>query len=443
LVITVLGPTVLRVTARVVLDQKPAASRLDVVRGEEALGAIELTPTPDPDVATIASPRTAVGMPRQEQIAVIAHGPQRLVLAPDQGVVWLRLAVAAARPVPAAREPAATGSPSRPVVESDPPSVSPVVPSLDERLLAALAPSDAPLPWTTVVTTGIATLDRPPGVAHTRAEPFIPLRLELHRRLGQRTWVWGGPELRLRSRAPATSGLGARLTMGGTPGPHLDLASAVRLQPIGDELAWSSRSRIDAGWEMAIGTWTRVRATLGWALRLQSLDGLPDGARQLDPLVFSLFGRDHPHGPRLRAAVIARPLVDLVAVLRTELTGNADLRTVDRYAFAGSVWAVLAPAYAQLSYEHARALADSDRFLPYSTDRLGARVGVGVWLSPGHRLRVEVADRLTVPDVYNEARVSVVYEISLGRGTRDLAPAALPLASLWAEEEPTDLETLP
>jgi hypothetical protein len=125
------------------------------------------------------------------------------------------------------------------------------------------------------------------------------------------------------------------------------------------------------------------------------------------------------------------------------LRSNANLGTLDRYLWDVEAFATLPPFYGRIRFRHGRRLADHHRFLPYSVNRVYARVGMALWLGAGHLLAVEVADRMELGDMTHAWSAKLTYTLSWDRRLVDISPALLAHRSQWQDVAPLDEEDPP
>ncbi|RKH40212.1 hypothetical protein [Corallococcus sicarius] len=259
----------------------------------------------------------------------------------------------------------------------------------------------------------------------------MELRLSLRRELSQdRAWLRFTPE----ARYP----LGQSAVLGGTAAVYLtqlplDLRLAVQgsvfTQTLDGAMRWSARGRVSADRFVRLSPDLGLIPGLGLTLESMQGGGAVDATRY-DQSVYWLYGKDHPRRLAPRLSLRWQPFQDHVGTLGVSATSNANLYTVDNaggYAsWAALLGGKLKGTRAELGYGMSQRFQDDHRTTAYLRHRVSGRVDWNVWMGRnGNRLMLYAEDRVFLSGPYgtqNLFSLGARWDWTGGRGLRDVTP---------------------
>lgn len=450
--VTVLGPTVARLTLRAVLSQ-PRPRIVRVNYGGTVVAEVRVDTADGPAVQSVPGTSGRPLFAVRRLVALAGSGAARLSVSPDRGQVLVRLAVRAARgdslprtTTTASVVPTPRGLPAsrRAIIAATLAKRHGEAPSaLEQQASHRGHRSSWGFPVTARTTFELRGPFRDRGAPHCDSEPFLGITAQMHRRLADELWASGGPEIRLRSDAEPTARLRGRIDVGAGSGLRLALAGDAAHQRVDGDSGWGARLRGRAGWELELMPSLALYADLSFVRRWVAFTRLPADGTDVDPLVYSTYARDHQRSIEGRARASLRPTTDLVVRATGTAVSNAILGTLDHYRLDLEALATIPPFFGRIRLRRGRRLADSHRFLPYSVNRLYTRVGIAFWLWPGNLLAVEAADRLELDTMTHALTAKLTYTLSWDRLLADVPPALVAHRSQWESVAPLDERDFP
>lgn len=267
-------------------------------------------------------------------------------------------------------------------------------------------------------------LDRP-------LQTGLEVRMSLRRELSpDRAWLRFTPE----ARYP----LGRSAVLGGTvaayvnqlPGDlRLSLQGAVFSQTVGGAMRWSAKGRVSADRYLRLSPDAGVIPGLG--LTVESFQGgSAVEASRYDQSVYWLYGKDHPRRLSPRLSLRWQPFQDHVATVGVLAVSNGNLYTVDNAGGYAS-WAALLGGRlrgtrVELGYGASQRFADDHRATAYLRHRVSGRMDWNVWMGKaGNRLMLFAEDRAFLAGPYGTQNVFSLgarWDWTGGRGLQDVTP---------------------
>jgi hypothetical protein len=430
-VMTVRGPTALRVSARALAPQE---GRYLLVRStplaegtgaedEEAPVRLGLPAEPDTTLQRQAIP---VGQEREAVLLLPERGAYRVRLEPTEGEALVRVQLAVAEP------PAATLSREWPQAPTGPePLPWPALPP-PLSLLPETEPSAMPARELGMLSLGLTVrredvdegeIERP---LRTGLEARVGLRREL---VPRRAWLRLEPQMRLPLDSTPVLGTRAALRLTGLP---LELRASLRgalfAQRVEEVLGWSARGWLSVDRRVQLTPDLALIPGLGLALESQrGREGVE--ADLFDRDVFWRYGERHPRRLTPELSLRWQPLLDHVGTLSAWATSNADLRTVDHVSARARWSALLGGPWpytrASLSYELSHRPEDAHRPRAYLRHGLRGQLDWSLWTSAQGRLLVFAEDHFLLSTPFGPQNVfslGLRWDWTGGRGLRDVLP---------------------
>ncbi|WP_404370027.1 hypothetical protein ACIHQR_08755 [Corallococcus coralloides] len=436
-VMTVLGPTALRVRATALA---PAAGRELLLRStplpsgdgtggssaeEGPLMHLGLPEDADPGLQGASQPLGRMG---ETWLLLPSRGPHRVSLESPAGeaLVQVQLGVAS--------DPSALAAPSwaQGTTGLEPLPWPALPPSL------SLLPEGMP-PETR--TGGLGMLSAEMGyrsedvqegeLLNRPLQTGLEVRLSLRRELSPgRAWLRFTPEARYPLNQSAVFGGTVAGYVNQLPGDlRLSMQGSVFSQTIDGAMRWSARGRVAADRYVRLSP--DVGLIPGLGLTLESMQGgSAVDATRYDQNVYWLYGKDHPRRLSPRLSLRWQPFQDHVATLGMSAVSNANLYTVDN-AGAYASWAALLGGKLQgtrveLGYGASQRFQDDHRATAYLRHRVSGRVDWNVWMGKGgNRLMLFAEDRAFLSGPYgmqNMFSLGARWDWTGGRGLQDVTP---------------------
>jgi hypothetical protein len=429
-VLTVLGPTALRVDARALSPR--AGRRLlvkstpmgEATRGEEDPVSFGLPEVPD---TTLRGADQAVGAQGEAWLLLPERGAHRVELASPEGEVLVRVRMGVAEPSRPPASPRAQRAPSGPEPLPWPAPPPPLT------LRAEPEPVLPPL-------RGLGTLSAELAYRHEEVDEGElverPLRTGMELRLGlrqelspERVWLRLEPELRLPLGSTPVLGSRAALYVAHLPLElRAHVQAALYTQALEDERRWSARGRL------AVDRYVRLAPDLGLlpslGLALEAYPGEAGAsAEQFDRNVFWRYGEQHAQRLTPRLALRWQPFQDHVGGLALGATSNADLHTVD-HVDGQLRWAALLGGSspftrAALGYGLSYRVQDAHRREGYLRHQVSGRLDWSLWTGTEGRLLLFAEDQLLLSSPFGPQNVLAIgarWDWTGGRGLRDALP---------------------
>ncbi|MGE6760660.1 hypothetical protein ACQKGO_21765 [Corallococcus interemptor] len=436
-VMTVLGPTALRVRATAL---SPSAGRELLLRStplpsgdgtggssaeEGPLMHLGLPEDADPGLQGASQPLGRMG---ETWLLLPSRGPHRVSLESPNGeaLVQVQLGVAS--------DPSALAAPSwaQGTTGLEPLPWPALPPSL------ALLPDGMP---PEARTTGLGMVSAEMGYRSEDVEegellnrPLqtgLEVRLSLRRELSPgRAWLRFTPEARYPLNQTAVLGGTVAGYVNQLPGDlRLSMQGSVFSQTIDGAMRWSARGRIAADRYLRLSP--DVGLIPGLGLTLESMQGgSAVDATRYDQNVYWLYGKDHPRRLSPRLSLRWQPFQDHVATVGMSAVSNANLYTVDN-AGAYASWAALLGGRLQgtrveLGYGASQRFQDDHRATAYLRHRVSGRLDWNVWMGKGgNRLMLFAEDRAFLSGPYgmqNMFSLGARWDWTGGRGLQDVTP---------------------
>ncbi|WP_375741858.1 hypothetical protein NR800_19730 [Corallococcus interemptor] len=436
-VMTVLGPTALRVRATALA---PAAGRELLLRStplpagdgtggssaeEGPLMHLGLPEDADPGLQGASQPLGRMG---ETWLLLPSRGPHRVSLESPAGeaLVQVQLGVAS--------DPSALAAPSwaQGTTGLEPLPWPALPPSL------SLLPEGMP-PETR--TGGLGMLSAEMGyrsedvqegeLLNRPLQTGLEVRLSLRRELSPgRAWLRFTPEARYPLNQSAVFGGTVAGYVNQLPGDlRLSMQGSVFSQTIDGAMRWSARGRVAADRYVRLSP--DVGLIPGLGLTLESMQGgSAVDATRYDQNVYWLYGKDHPRRLSPRLSLRWQPFQDHVATLGMSAVSNANVYTVDN-AGAYASWAALLGGKLQgtrveLGYGASQRFQDDHRATAYLRHRVSGRVDWNVWMGKsGNRLMLFAEDRAFLSGPYgmqNMFSLGARWDWTGGRGLQDVTP---------------------
>ncbi|NOJ95156.1 hypothetical protein HMI51_19725 [Corallococcus coralloides] len=259
----------------------------------------------------------------------------------------------------------------------------------------------------------------------------LEVRLSLRRELSPgRAWLRFTPEARYPLNQSAVLGGTVAGYVNQLPGDlRLSMQGSVFSQTIDGALRWSARGRVAADRYVRLSP--DVGLIPGLGLTLESMQGgSATDATRYDQNVYWLYGKDHPRRLSPRLSLRWQPFQDHVATLGMSAVSNANLYTVDN-AGAYASWAAmlggkLEGTRVELGYGASQRFQDDHRATAYLRHRVSGRLDWNVWMGKGgSRLMLFAEDRAFLSGPYgmqNMFSLGARWDWTGGRGLQDVTP---------------------
>ncbi|WP_375761286.1 hypothetical protein [Corallococcus exercitus] len=259
----------------------------------------------------------------------------------------------------------------------------------------------------------------------------LEVRLSLRRELSPgRAWLRFTPEARYPLNQTAVLGGTVAGYVNQLPGDlRLSMQGSVFTQTIDGAMRWSARGRIAADRYLRLSP--DVGLIPGLGLTLESMQGgSAVEASRYDQNVYWLYGKDHPRRLSPRLSLRWQPFQDHVATLGMSAVSNANFYTVDN-AGAYASWAALLGGKLQgtrveLGYGASQRFQDDHRATAYLRHRVSGRLDWNVWMGKGgNRLMLFAEDRAFLSGPYGTQNVFSLgarWDWTGGRGLQDVTP---------------------
>jgi hypothetical protein len=430
-VMTVRGPTALRVSARALA---PQAGRYLLVRStplaqgtgqEDAEAPVRLGLPAEPDL-TLQGQSTPVGQEHEALLLLPERSAYRVRLEPTEGEALVRVQMAVAEP------PTASLSREWPQAPTEPePLPWPALPP-PLSLLPETEPPTAPARELGMLSLELTVrredldegaLERP---LRTGLEARVGLRREL---VPRRAWLRIEPQVRFPLDTSPVLGTHAALHLTGLPLElRAQLRGALFAQQVEEALRWSARGWLSV--DRRVPLTPDLALIPGLGLALESLQGSEAvETERFDRGVFSRYGEQHPRRLTPEVSLRWQPLMDHVGLLSAWATSNADLRTVDHVSVRAR-WATLLGGprpytRASLSYELSQRLQDAHRSEAYLRHGLRGQLDWSLWTSSQGRLLLFAEDQVLLSarfGLQNMFSLGLRWDWTGGRGLRDVLP---------------------
>ncbi|NPC48511.1 hypothetical protein D7X99_34890 [Corallococcus sp. AB032C] len=436
-VMTVLGPTALRVRATALA---PSAGRELLLRStplpsgdgtggssaeEGPLMHLGLPEDADPGLQGASQPLGRMG---ETWLLLPSRGPHRVSLESPTGeaLVQVQLGVAS--------DPSALAAPSwaQGTTGLEPLPWPALPPSLS--LLPEGMPPEARTDGLGMVSAemGYRSEDVQEGELLNRPlQTGLEVRLSLRRELSPgRAWLRFTPEARYPLNRSAVFGGTVAGYVNQLPGDlRLSMQGSVFSQTIDGAMRWSARGRVAADRYVRLSP--DVGLIPGLGLTLESMQGgSAIDATRYDQNVYWLYGKDHPRRLSPRLSLRWQPFQDHVATLGMSAVTNANFYTMDN-AGAYASWAALLGGKLQgtrveLGYGASQRFQDEHRATAYLRHRVSGRLDWNVWMGKGgNRLMLFVEDRAFLSGPYgmqNMFSLGARWDWTGGRGLQDVTP---------------------
>ncbi len=421
-VMTVLGPTVLRLDARRVQGARSLEVRAEpLTAGADSAQTIRVELPADADPA---NPK--LGTSREALVLLPGATPYRVAFEPSEGeaVLAVQTALPAQRPAPIAL--ASTGEVTRP----EPLRFPALAPWLS-------LPPDAPATSGTIGGLGMLSAELAARsemvdegeifgrALRTGLEATLGYRREL---LEDRIWLRLEPRVRLPQGSTAVVGADAGLELAQLPlGLRMVLKAGGARQEIEGEALASAHGRLSLQRYVALSPdWALLPQV---AFSAERFFGESSASSDLfDRDVYWRYGEDHPQQWSPRLTLRWHPLQDQLFRLVGWGTSNADLVTIDhastQLSWSALLGGPLAPRVG-LSYEASYRFVDAHRAEAYLRHAVGGELAFSLWPTPAGRAQLVVADQVLASDPFgaqNVFSVGLRFDWSGGRGLRDLGP---------------------
>ncbi|RKG87742.1 hypothetical protein [Corallococcus terminator] len=259
----------------------------------------------------------------------------------------------------------------------------------------------------------------------------MELRLSLRRELSPgRAWLRVTPEARYPLNRSAVLGGSAAVYLTQLPWDlRLSMQGAVFTQSLDGAMRWSARGRVSADRYVHLSPDVGVIPGLGLTLESMQGSGAVDATRY-DQNVYWLYGKDHPQRLAPRLSLRWQPFQDHVATVGASATSNGNLYTLDNagaYAsWAGLLGGKLRGTRAELGYGASQRFQDEHRSTAYLRHRVSGRVDWNVWMGRGgNRLMLYAEDRAFLSGPYgfqNVFSLGARWDWTGGRGLQDVTP---------------------
>ncbi|RKH18025.1 hypothetical protein D7X74_10785 [Corallococcus sp. CA047B] len=259
----------------------------------------------------------------------------------------------------------------------------------------------------------------------------MELRLSLRRELSPgRAWLRVTPEARYPLNKSPVMGGSAAVYLTRLPWDlRLSMQGAVFTQSLDGAMRWSARGRVSADRYVRLSPDVGLIPGLGLTLESMQGSGAVDATRY-DQNVYWLYGKDHPQRLAPRLSLRWQPFQDHVATVGTSATSNGNLYTLDNagaYAsWAGLLGGKLKGTRAELGYGASQRFQDEHRSTAYLRHRVSGRVDWNVWMGRGgNRLMLYAEDRAFLSGPYgfqNVFSLGARWDWTGGRGLQDVTP---------------------
>lgn len=439
--LTLSGPIVLWVEART-LTRAPAATAVltatPLSGGPPVHETIALDPQPDPAVSSDPTRGIQVSRATETVLLLTRPGIHRVTLSASSGMVVARLAIR--HDIEGNAEP-----PIDPLLArtTDPdlgrPGSQDELLSMRSRSFAMVldVQPPPPRPWgsfTYSVEAGIGHDDAGTGDAPVEGGPRTDLALLLRQRTRPGR-LWLGADIWLRSRLDGAlaGGISPAMHVRGLPWRlRVDTKAELAAQHTMAGWAWSGRARLTLDRTFSLTPLLLAIPALGVDLRHYSLARAP-GTDELDPRVFTLYGRDHSRAIAPRATLYWQPLQDQLGLVSAEARSNADLASLDVLALRGA-WRGLVETrprtgpVLELSYRVGWRFADDHRQDGYLRHDPGLSLEWPLWRGPRGRLLLDLRLYAYLAQGARDQhhfRIGLRYDWTQGRGLVDLFPKEL------------------
>ncbi|WP_304504065.1 hypothetical protein [Corallococcus sp. EGB] len=259
----------------------------------------------------------------------------------------------------------------------------------------------------------------------------LEVRLSLRRELSPgRAWLRFTPEARYPLNQTAVLGGTVAAYVNQLPGDlRLSMQGSVFSQTIDGAMRWSARGHVGADRYVRLSP--DVGLIPGLGLTLESMQGgHAVEASRYDQNVYWLYGKDHPRRLSPRLSLRWQPFQDHVATLGMSATSNANIYTVDN-AGAYASWAALLGGRLQgtrveLGYGASQRFQDEHRATAYLRHRVSGRLDWNLWMGKGgNRLMLFAEDRAFLSGPYgmqNVFSLGARWDWTGGRGLQDVTP---------------------
>ncbi len=429
-VMTVRGPTALRVSARAL---EPREGRYLLVRSTpltEGTGGSEDEPMrlilPVELDASLQGQKLPMGQEREAVLLLPERGAYRVQLEPTEGEALVRVQLAVAEPPTASQSREWPQAPAGP--ESLPwPALPPPL-----SLLPETEPAAEPAHGLGMLSMELTIRREDVG----EGEISRPLRTGLEARVGlrrelvpRRVWLRLEPQARFPMDTTPVLGTHAALHLVGLP---LDLRATLRgslfAQQVEDTLGWSARGWLSVDRRVRLTSDLSLIPGLRFALESQQVGEKVDSER-FDRGVYWRYGEQHPRRLTPEVALRWQPLMDHVGTLSAWATSNADMRTADHVS-AKARWSALLGGplpytRASLSYELSQRFEDAHRSTAYLRHGLRGQLDWSLWTSRQGRLQLFAEDQLLLSEPFgpqNMFSLGLRWDWTGGRGLRDVLP---------------------
>ncbi|HET9450350.1 MAG TPA: hypothetical protein VFO83_05685, partial [Aggregicoccus sp.] len=446
-VMTVLGPTALRISARAV---SPRAGRELLLHSQPLSGIggsaaatqpvrLGLPAELDSRVSGISEP---VGSEGETLLLLPERGPHQVRLETADGEVLLHVDTGVARAPEAPRSERYTAA--EPLSEPLPwPALPPPL-----ALLPDSGASASPMRGLGMLSAELAARQES---IEDEDQLGRPLRTGLELQLGwrqelveERAWLRLTPELRLPSGGGAV--LGGRATLYFKRLPldlRLQLQGALYGQRLEDVLRYRAQGRIAVDRWVRLGEDLSLIPSVGFTLETQQ-GGEGVDRERYDRNVAYLFGINHPRRLSPRLSLRWLPLQDHVGTLSAWAVSNADLRSADslnsQVRWSALLGGPLHQARGTLGYDVSLRRPDEHRGEGYLRHGILAAVDWGFWKGRDGRLLLFAEDRFLVSGPFgrqNQFSVGLRWDWTGGRGLRDVVPYEEEFEELLAPRRPT------
>lgn len=444
-VITVLGPTTLRVEARRYDGDPPVLVDIDaepegVPEGKRRSRSL-LVDAPRDDAATSdAGRQVRLSLPVRTTIVLPEHGPYRVVTRPRSGHALVRFGRREDQ------EPASSSivQPARPAEDAQPaqeatPAVAatpwPAQSLAEDGLSGRTWQPDRTPPWPTL-SAGLQYRRDDLEERDVTDEPLenrFQLDVAWRRQVvDDKLWVRVRPSLRWHPGLTPSYGVAGDLDLRRLPyGLGVDLSSRLFAQSVEGVLGWSVQGQIRVTRPLRASTSLTLLPSLGLRARHYSLTSADTAPFAFDPLVYNGYSRTHRYAiePRLRAYWWA--FQDQMAFATAQLVTNESLRTTDHVrlgiGWRGILeWQRIGEPLFQVEYGPNLRLFDEHRGSTYLRHDLELGLEWSLWNGSHGRLVLELRDDLYLSNLGGHRNVFLVgirYDFTGGRGLRDILPS--------------------
>ena len=428
IVVTVLGPATLRVTARALVAGGATALRVEADSRDDAVrDGVALDPALDDGARGDGDRRVRVNRAAEGFVLLTQAAPYRVTIRPDRGAALVRLALREDAPGAAPRIPPPWWDGASPSALLPWPGLAPGFSPLDAPTYCAPAPRGlGSVSFELYVGTQPIGEQDAVGLFHGLVQVGPTWRAQPTRNL----WLKVAPVVRIHDDTPIAFGITSALYAQALPGDfrlNLQLASYTQNYSGTQAFSFTANARLDRpiplGGAFSLIPGVGVR---GARLTLDRATVVTTG-EDTDSEVYNDFTRTHPWTITPRVALAAWPFQDLLANVSFSGTTYRDQKSLDHVSGSLDAYAlvpVLGETFVHAGYGVNYRFVTADRLEAFLRHELSAALEWSVWTGDEGRFVLGLSDTSYViaGEWSHVVALGLRYDWTGGRGLTDMLP---------------------